>query len=117
MNIAPKIPAGTESEIRIDRAMARAHTVTVLMIFAFLQVLDIATTVLTLKMGGVEKNQLIQQFMSIGPITGLIVSKLMVVLFAGGCALLGKPRPVLYANLVFAGIVVWNLSVIIRLLG
>jgi len=54
--------------------------------------------------------------MFMGPITGLIVSKIMVVLFAGGCALLGKPRTVLYANLVFTGIVLWNLSVIMRLL-
>jgi Domain of unknown function (DUF5658) len=88
----------------------------VLLIFVFLQVLDVATTILTLKLGGDEKNPLIRQFMVMGPIMGLVVSKIMVVVFAGGCALLGKPRPVVYANLVFTGIVLWNFSVIIRLL-
>jgi uncharacterized protein DUF5658 len=89
----------------------------ILSIFVVLQVADLATTAATLKLGGVEINPLVHTLMIVGPMAGLVLAKLAVVLIAIGCALMNKPRALQRANLVFAGIVVWNISIIARLLA
>jgi hypothetical protein len=89
----------------------------ILTVFFLLQVADLLTTVATLKLGGTELNPLVHLFMSFGPLTGLILAKTAVTALAIGCSFLNKPRALQSANIVFAGIVVWNVSIIARLLG
>jgi hypothetical protein len=91
--------------------------VNILIIFFVLQVADAATTVVALRLGGAEDNPLIQMFMSIGPVAGLILAKTLVLLIAFGCALSSRARVLRGANVVFTGIVAWNLIVIARLLA
>ena len=88
-----------------------------LAVFLLLQVADFMTTVATLRLGGAEMNPLVHLFMSIGPVAGLILAKTAVVAVAIGCFFLNKPRALQRANVVFAGIVVWNVSIIARLLA
>lgn len=88
-----------------------------LAVFLLLQLADFMTTVATLRLGGAEMNPLVHLFMSIGPVTGLILAKVAVIPLAIGCFFLNKPRALQRANVVFACIVVWNISVIARLLG
>jgi len=89
----------------------------ILAVFIFLQMADFMTTVATLRLGGAEMNPLVHLFMSIGPIAGLILAKTAVIAVAIGCFFLNKPQVLHRANLVFAGIVLWNVSIIARLLG
>jgi Domain of unknown function (DUF5658) len=88
----------------------------ILSIYTFLQLADLATTAVTMRLGGVEINPLVHLFMSVGPLLGLLLAKLIAMLAAIGCVFLKKPRPLRCANLVFAGIVAWNLTIIARLL-
>jgi Domain of unknown function (DUF5658) len=88
----------------------------ILSIYTFLQLADMATTAVTMRLGGVEINPLVHVFMSVGPLLGLLLAKLVAMIAAMGCVFLKKPRPLRCANLVFAGIVAWNLSIIARLL-
>jgi hypothetical protein len=85
-------------------------------VFALLQAADLATTVMTLKLGGVENNPLIQSFLTMGSVLGLVLAKIVVLLIAAGCAAWGRQRPLRCANAAFAGVVSWNLFVIARLL-
>jgi len=55
--------------------------------------------------------------MSVGPYKGLILSKLIVLSLALGFALSKKQAAIRSANVVFAAIVAWNLTVIVRLLS
>jgi hypothetical protein len=89
----------------------------ILSVFFLLQIADLATTVWTLKLGGAEINPLVLAFMTAGPLMGLFLAKVVVMLVAVGCALLSKHRTLQRANVVFAGIVAWNLSVIARLIA
>ena len=89
----------------------------ILYLFIALQIADLLTTVLALKLGGVEKNVVIRVFMSVGPYAGLILSKLVVLSLALGFALWSKQATLRRANVVFAAIVAWNLTVIVRLLS
>ena len=88
----------------------------ILYLFVVLQSADLLTTVLALKLGGVEENAVVQAFMSVGPYAGLILSKLVVLSLALGFALWSKQATLRRANVVFAAIVAWNLTVIVRLL-
>ena len=87
----------------------------ILLAFALLQILDVVTTLVVLGMGGVEKNPLVALSMTLGPITGLLVAKLIIFGIAGIAAFLRKTRGLRLANLVFMGVVVWNITIIARL--
>jgi hypothetical protein len=86
-----------------------------LFVFLTLQVLDVATTIVALGMGGAEQNPFVARFFAIGPIAGLILSKVLVILLAGLFVSLGRTKVIRLANVVFALIVVWNLTIIGRL--
>ena len=84
-------------------------------VFVVLQITDLLTTVLALKLGGRRTKQH-------GASThvrrqGLILSKLIVLSLALGFALSKKQAAIRSANVVFAAIVAWNLTVIVRLLS
>jgi Domain of unknown function (DUF5658) len=86
-----------------------------LMIFALLQLLDIATTLIALALGGAEQNPLVGHMMLTGTVTGLILSKLIVVGLAVAFILIGRGRVIRWANVAFSLIVVWNVTIICRL--
>ena len=86
-----------------------------LALFILLQIMDFATTLTVLGMGGEEKNPIVAHFMSVGPVGGLFISKLMITGIAVAGYLLGKHRGLRVANIVFMGIVAWNVSIIARL--
>jgi hypothetical protein len=89
----------------------------ILSVYTLLQFADLATTAVTMRLGGVELNPLVHLFMTIGPLAGLLLAKLVAMLAAMGCVFLKKPRPLRCANLVFAAIVAWNLTIIARFLA
>ncbi len=86
-----------------------------LQLFVLLQALDVVTTLFAIRLGGQENNVLVAHLMSLGPVTGLLLSKLIVI----GIAALGTVRQyhrgIRHANLAFAGVIVWNLTIIVRL--
>ena len=86
-------------------------------VFLALQFLDVATTLVVLKMGGAEQNPLIQKFLKFGPIMGLTVSKVLVLGLAGLLVSRGKLKIIRLANAAFGFVVVWNVVIICRLLA
>lgn len=85
------------------------------LLFAFLQLADLGTTVAVLKLGGVEQNPLVQHFMAAGPVAGVILAKIVALAIGGAFFMMDKRRALRLVNVVFTGIVVWNLSIIARL--
>jgi hypothetical protein len=83
--------------------------------FIFLQLADFATTMIALHMGGVEKNFLVSHFMVIGSLQGLILSKVIVLGVAVIAVRLRKHSVLRWVNVIFGGVVLWNLVVIARL--
>jgi hypothetical protein len=83
--------------------------------FVLLQLADFATTMIALHMGGVEKNSLVSRFMVVGSLQGLILSKVVILGIAAAAVLLRKQRALRWANVVFGGVVLWNLVMIARL--
>jgi hypothetical protein len=89
----------------------------VLVVFLMLQAADFATTAAVLSMGGSEQNPLVLHMMGIGTLPGLLLAKGIVFALGVAIALAGRPGAVRRASYVFGAIVVWNLSVIGRLLA
>jgi hypothetical protein len=83
--------------------------------FILLQLMDVATTIVALNFGAAEQNPLIGRFMALGPILGLITSKLVVIALAALFLTWGKTRALRLANVAFGLIVTWNLTMIGRL--
>lgn len=87
-----------------------------LILFILLQAADFATTVAAINFGGAEQNPLVAHMMGFGGINGLLLAKVIALAIGGAAAAAGKNRGIRVANFAFAAIVVWNLSIISRLL-
>ena len=83
-----------------------------LQVFLGLQVLDVLTTLIGFRVGLVEASPFIQFLMRLGPVPGLIGSKLVAVLLGALCVWRGRPQIIYSINFWYAGLVVWNLILI-----
>jgi hypothetical protein len=83
--------------------------------FIVLQLADFVTTMIALHTGGVEKNSLVSHLMIIGSLQGLILSKVLILGLALAAVRLRKQWVLRWVNVVFGGVVLWNLVMIARL--
>jgi hypothetical protein len=86
------------------------------LVFVLLQLADVVTTLLAFALGGGETNALVARLMIMGgTIPGLILAKIIVLSVAVVVVWLRKGRALRWANVVYTGIVAWNLTIIARL--
>ena len=85
-------------------------------IFLYLQVLDFMTTLIGMKMGLGEVSPFIRWLMQMGPAVGLVLSKFIALILGGLCLWLNKRHLVRWINYWYAGLVVWNMTLIIGVL-
>jgi hypothetical protein len=83
-----------------------------LQIFFLLQAMDVLTTLAGFRMGLVEASPFIQFLMRLGPVAGLLGSKLLAILLGGWCVLRGRYRTIQLVNYWYAALVIWNLALI-----
>ena len=83
--------------------------------FSYLQVLDFLTTIAFMINGVKEANPLVRLAvkMSPGPISGLLIVKVLAVMLGIYCWRMGRQRLLSRINFVFAMVVAWNLVALI----
>ena len=83
--------------------------------FAYLQILDLMTTLAFLVNGGKEANPFIRFVLGVGPhpLAGLVVLKVGALGMALYCVRRARTQLLTRVNVFFAGLVVWNLVVLI----
>ena len=83
--------------------------------FAYLQLLDLMTTLAFLVHGVREGNPLVRFAMdcSPNPLGGLLLMKALAVLLGAYCWRVGRTRVLSRMNLLFAIVVTWNLAALI----
>lgn len=86
-----------------------------LQIFLYLQVLDALTTWMGFRIGLSEASPFIRVLMHMGPLTGLFASKLVAFVLGGYCVWRGRFNLIGLLNYWYAGLVVWNLALILSL--
>jgi hypothetical protein len=84
----------------------------VIVVFVALQLLDVLTTILGLRVGAHEGNYLVAQFMHWGPALGLLIAKFLGFVLLLLAFAVGKLRLLRLLNLWFLCIVGWNLAII-----
>jgi hypothetical protein len=84
-----------------------------LTVFVVLQVLDIFTTLLGLRLGASESSVFIGRLMHAGPVAALLIAKLFAVVLVMIALKVRRPRTVVFLNYWFAAIVSWNLVMIV----
>lgn len=84
-----------------------------LTVFVALQTLDILTTLIGLAMGANEGSMFIGKLMQVGPVPGLLISKIFAVLLVSVALRFKRPRVVVFLNYWTALVVAWNLVMIV----
>ena len=84
-----------------------------LSLFVALQMLDILTTIIGIRMGASESSTFIGALMHIGPMAALLIAKLFAAALVAIALKVRRPRAVVFLNFWFLGIVTWNLAMIL----
>ena len=85
------------------------------LLFLALQAADFVTTAIVLRLGGAESNPIVWHFMTLDPLGGLLMAK-AIALAIGAICLFGKKQRAMYlSNVVFVGVVAWNVTIMLRL--
>jgi hypothetical protein len=83
-------------------------------IFIYLQLLDFLTTAAGFKVGAYEVSPFIAKLIhTSSPLLGLAVSKAIGLVVGGLCIAMNRVRLIALINYWYAGLVVWNLCVIL----
>jgi hypothetical protein len=83
-------------------------------IFLYLQLLDVLTTLVGFKLGASEASPFIAKLIhATSPVLGLAASKVVGLGLGGLCFVMNRARLVGWINYWYAGIIIWNLSVIL----
>jgi hypothetical protein len=90
---------------------------TMTQIFVYLQLLDLLTTLVGFKLGAREASPFVRTLMHLGPATGVLASKILALGFAGFCVYTKKDHLIRWVTYWYAGLVVWNLMVMLQTPG
>jgi hypothetical protein len=86
----------------------------VMQVFVYLQLLDFLTTMVGFKLGGSEVSPFIAHLIhTTSPAIGVGASKIVGLCIGALCIWTGRMRLLSWANYWYAGLVVWNLSMIL----
>ncbi len=86
-------------------------------IFIYLQLLDLLTTLVGLRLGAQEASPFIRLLMHAGPATGVALSKVLALMLGGLCIWARKQHLIRWASYWYGGLVVWNLMVMLAASG
>jgi Domain of unknown function (DUF4864)/Domain of unknown function (DUF5658) len=86
-------------------------------LFLYLQVLDLLSTLIGFSLGNAEASPFIRMLVRWGPVTGLVVSKLVAVGLVGVCFALKRTRLIQLVNIWYAVLVIWNLYIVLTVLN
>lgn len=82
-------------------------------IFIYLQLLDLLTTLVGFKLGADEASPFIRMLMHAGPVAGVVASKLLALVLGGVCVYVKKQNLIRWVSYWYAGLVVWNLMIML----
>ena len=82
-------------------------------LFLFLQLMDVLTTWLGLRLHCAEASPFIRYLMHLGPVMGLLGAKLIAVLLGAFCVWRQRFRVIQMINYFFAALVTWNMAMLL----
>jgi len=85
-------------------------------IFVYLQILDVLSTLIGFSLGNTEASPFVRLLIQWGPVTGLVLSKAVALGLVAACFVLKRMRMIRFINYWYAGLIVWNLVVVLNVL-
>ena len=83
-------------------------------VFVYLQLLDFLTTLIGFRLGASEASPFIAKMIhATSPAIGVAASKMLGIGIGGLCLATGRGRLITWINYWYAGLIVWNLSIIL----
>jgi hypothetical protein len=82
-------------------------------VFLYLQLLDLLTTLVGLKLGAGEASPFVRLLIQAGPTAGVLLSKMVALSLGAACVALHRVHLIRWICYWYAGLVVWNLFVIL----
>ena len=82
-------------------------------VFVYLQLLDLLTTLVGFRMGAQEASPFIRLMMSMGPGTGVMISKVLALGLGAYCIWTHKARVIRWVTYWYGALIVWNLMVML----
>ena len=86
-------------------------------VFVYLQLLDLLTTLLGLRLGAAEATPLVRLMMQAGPAAGVIASKMLALVAGALCIYANKAHVIRWISYWYGGLVIWNLMVMLAAPG
>ena len=84
-----------------------------LQVFIYLQVLDLTTTCLGFRLGLGEASPFVRMLMHIGPVEGVLLSKIGALLLGAYCVWRKRFGVIHLINYWYAALVMWNMALIL----
>ena len=81
--------------------------------FVYLQLLDLLTTLVGVRMGAYEASPFIRLLMFAGPAVGVVLSKVLALALGGWCVYRKKMTLMRVITYWYCGLVVWNLMILL----
>ena len=85
-------------------------------VFVYLQVLDVLSTLIGFSLGNTEASPFVRLMVRWGPVPGLALSKAVALGLVAVCVVLKRTRLIRLINFWYAGLVLWNLFVVLAAL-
>jgi hypothetical protein len=82
-------------------------------VFVYLQLLDLLTTLVGIRVGAAEASPFVRMMMHAGPAAGVIASKVLALGIGGLCVYLNKAHVIRLISYWYSVLVVWNLMVML----
>ncbi len=86
-------------------------------VFVYLQLLDLLTTILGIRLGAVEASPFIRMLMHAGPAAGVIASKVLALGIGALCVYVNKAHVIRWISYWYGGLVIWNLMIMLAAPG
>lgn len=86
-------------------------------VFIYLQLLDLLTTLLGLRLGAAEASPFVRLLMHAGPAIGIAASKVLALALGAYCVYTRKLRLIRVASYWYGGLVAWNLIILLAMPG
>ena len=82
-------------------------------VFIALQALDMFTTLLGMQLGAREGSIVLGRLMRAGPLAALLIAKIIAILLVTMAMRFERPHVVVFLNYWLAGVITWNLGILI----
>lgn len=96
-----------------DRKALWSRWATCLEVFLYLQVLDLLTTLIGLKLGISEASPFVRALLQFGPGVAVAASKVMAIGLAVLCLVMKRSRLIPWVNCWYGLLIIWNLCIIL----